>query len=76
MPDTTPTSAARQRVAWRDTFDVWPYLSVTFKVFPWHWRFGFRHDGPEMWWVNIGPLQIDYGHNPGFFPLERVPNAE
>lgn len=64
-------TAARKRVSWRDTFDVWPYLSITVKLMPWHWRWNIGGER-DYWIACLGPLQIDYGHNKGVFPLERV----
>lgn len=65
-------------VNWRDSFGVWPYLAVTIKILPWSWRFGCRgkwdrkQGGYADFYLWLGPLQIDYGHNHGGFPVERT----
>lgn len=65
-------AGSKGRVAWRDTFAVWPSLRIEVQVAPWHWRLRWYRDDIEPYWViDLGPLRIDFGANREWFPLER-----
>lgn len=75
-------SEVRGKINWRDTFDVWPYLALTFKLLPWSWRLSFRwewlpdgrdgYPGQFDFRFSLGPVQGEFGGNWPPFPTERA----
>lgn len=71
----------------RNHGETWPSLRVTLHAFPWNWRLRIIRDVEEGsmdepdpldrvagWWgftAQLGPLEVDYGHNRPAFTFER-----
>lgn len=62
LPGDRTVPVPKGRINWRDTFSVWPALTIAFHPLPWTWRLDYYKDELEPWWaINCGPFDLSFG---------------